>query len=396
MKKSIKVFSIVSGIILLLFSTLYVNPAWADEESHFRYGSLLWKSIDPTTGEVEIRFTAAFRRDSNWGPASTGDIITETQGPTEFNFGDGNVTGTLKFLITSHDSADNWVIGEALDPVTDNVGIRHTYTGSGPFTAYIAGFANFPPLTNVGCCRIGQAGFPTTPGLNNRDGNPYPLSIVIDDPHSGNSSPVSSIVPVVSVPQSSAATFLVPAVDPDGDPIRWRLSTNAEAGGGPHPPNLTINSSTGVVTWDNIGLDITNHWTTQVAVEDLDPGEVVKSKGVVDFLLAIVPGDPPICRSPTPADGAAFTLNAGSSLNFTVKASDPDIEETVTLNHGGLPAGATFPLPAAANPVQSTFTWTPTASQVGPHIVTFIATNNTGLSATPRSFIINVEEVIAG
>ena len=131
---------------------------------------------------------------------------------------------------------------------------------------------------------------------------------------SGNSSPVSGLVPIVFVPQSAVVQFLVPAADPDGDPIQWRMSTDAEAGGCRHPAGMSIDPSTGNV----------------------------KSQGVVDFLLKIVIGNPPVFIPPTPADGTVFTVGVGSTLNFTVAAQDPDAGQTVTLNHGGLPVGASF------------------------------------------------------
>ena len=77
-----------------------------------------------------------------------------------------------------------------------------------PVTAYLAGF--FQP-NGVGCCRIGQFGMVT---LNNRQGLPYPLETEVF-PLSGNSSPVSSMVPIVIVPPHTNVQFLVPAADAD-------------------------------------------------------------------------------------------------------------------------------------------------------------------------------------
>ena len=150
-KKIIGVF-----ITFFVITILNLTFALADEGSHFRYGTLSWAPTG-NPGEVEFRLRASFRRDSNWGPVNTGATITETQGPTRFNFGDGNVTGILQFIITAHSVSENWVVGEALDPVTGNVGIRHTYSGPGPFTAFLG--SSF----GGACCRIGQVGFPTTP-----------------------------------------------------------------------------------------------------------------------------------------------------------------------------------------------------------------------------------------
>lgn len=367
--------------------------------SHFRYGTLSWAPTE-TPGEVVFRLVAAFRRDAYGflgrcigvcpgGLPVAGDIIVEAQGPTQFNFGDGSaVTATLRFLVSAHSATENWVIGEALDPTTGAVGIRHTYGGPGPFTAYLAGFASVPPLNNVACCRIGQAGFGTTPGLNNRAGGPYPLQTVVF-PQGNNRSPVSTMVPVVVVPPSAAATFLVPARDPDADPITWRLSTDAEAGGGSHPPDLSVNPSTGLVTWNTQSLDQTKFWTTQIVVEDQ------QTKTPVDFLLKIQPqvGQLPAC-SIDPAGPHTATVDSPFSLTVTAT----DAEGTVTLNSGALPAGATMspalPL-TGASPVSSMLSWTPTSAQVGSHVLIFSATDADNQQAL-CSTSIDVVDVVEG
>lgn len=349
-----------------------------DPGSHFRYGTLSW---EPTgnPGEVKFLLRAAFRRSSSWGPVNTGAIITETQGPTQFDFGDGNVTGTLQFLITAHSVTEDWVIGEALDPGTGNIGILHTYAGAGPFTAFLAGPAN--PFGGLACCRIGQVGFPT-PNLNNRPGGTYPLETTVF-PQSGNSSPVSSMIPVVVVPQSAMATFLVPGADANADPIQFRLSTDPEAGGGPHPGGLTINSSTGLVTWNNLGL-ATDFWTTQIMVEDLDGSGMVKTKTPVDFLLRIIPPGQQIGVAPSCSINPAGPQLAvvGNPVAFSVTGTDPDAGATVTLHSGSLPGGATMApaLPTSgATGVSSSFSWTPGAAQVGAHVMVFSATDENGL-----------------
>ena len=70
----------------------------------------------------------------------------------------------------------------------------------------------------------------------------------------------------------------------------------------------------------------------------------------------------------------------GGTLSFVVQASIPSATKTVTLNAVGLPFGATMnpALPSTGNPISSTFSWTPTAAQVGSFVVTFEARDNTG------------------
>jgi hypothetical protein len=362
MKKSI--VPVWTAALAVLFLCGAAQPAHA---THFRYGTLSWAPTG-VTGQVEFRLRAAFRRDSIWGPVDTGAIILETQGPTMLNFGDGTNTGTLRFIITSHSVAENWVIGEALNPGGNNVGVRHTYANpGGTFTAFLAN------VSASACCRLST--------LNNRPDGPYPLQSIVK-PASGNHSPVSSMVPIVIVPPSADATFLVPGADADFDPLQYRMSTLAEAGGGPHPPNISVEPLTGLVHWNNIGLNQTNFWTTQVVVEDLTaPGGAVVSKTPVDFLLKIQPqiGSLPACSFNPPGP---YTTYSGQPFTFTVTGTDADPADLVTLHSGGMPPGATLtpPLPVTgpSSGVSTVFNWTPTAAQAGAHVVIFSVTDTPG------------------
>ena len=78
-------------------------------------------------------------------------------------------------------------------------------------------------------------------------------------------------------------------------------------------------------------------------------------------------------------------------LQFDVQASDadPTPPEAVSLGVIGLPPGATFPIPPAANPVTGTFNWTPALGQAGPYVVTFTATDVGGASAAPC--VVNIQ-----
>ena len=71
-----------------------------------------------------------------------------------------------------------------------------------------------------------------------------------------------------------------------------------------------------------------------------------------------------------------------------VEVVDPG--DVVTLGVVGLPAGADFAPGAPANPVSATFTWVPTAHDVGGHAVTFTAEDGTGLTATPHTINVTV------
>jgi hypothetical protein len=334
--------------------------------THFRYGTLSYVPVldnGEPTGTVEFRFAAAFRRSGYFGTGSdnrpvVGDIITEGVGATNLQFGDGSQTPVLRFRVVAYSATEDWIVGEALHPGTDDVGVRKAYTGNGPYTA-----------RSSTCCRI------TGASLNNRANGTYTLTTTVH-PFSSNRSPVSQQFPIVTVPEGAASTFSVPATDADNDPLRWRFSTNAEAGGGNMPSGMSIDPSTGIVTWNNVGLNQARFWTVQVIVEELDGQGNVRTQVPVDFLLSIgeTVGSPPECTFSTDSPIAA---SVGNPVSFTLTATDPDGDD-VEVNVAGLPSGASMSpsLPASGpSGFNTTFSWTPSAAQLGATIVLFNVTD---------------------
>jgi uncharacterized repeat protein (TIGR01451 family) len=393
-------------IITALAASWAVLGATAEgaNASHFRYGHYSWKPLGGT--DIEFTLQNAYRRDgySCIDPAAqaatactapdsmpgVGDVIVENIGNTMFDPGDGTAAigsplGPLEYLVTAIDPAQNFLFGLALDPAslpTVDTTITHTYPASGDFLAF-----------TQSCCRIGEL-------INNAVGN-YRVETLVNV-GSGNGSPVSALPPIVTCPINAPCSFIVPGSDPDGDTLQFRLSTDTEASGvaggftQPGPPSApnaaSIDANTGEYTWDTTGATLAASgdtlYSTQVTIEDQDASTgAVKSKVALDFIIKLVmgPGDPPIFESPpTPACGSpspAQSVAPGSAVTFTVTASDPNAGDTVTLNAAGLPAGATMTpmLPTAGNPVTAAFNWTPTTGQTGMHVITFSATDDTGL-----------------
>lgn len=366
--------------LLLLLGLLAVGIFGFPERaqaSHFRYGNLTW---EPTGKASEIKFnlTASFRRSGYSGSApdrypAVGDTITESIGGTDLSFGDNTpATPTLDFIVTAISPGENFLIGEALDPVTKARGILHTYSSRGPFT-------------NVGIqtsARIGQ--------LNNRSSGQYTLhtTVVLN----GNRSPKSTLVPIILVPESAVASFLIPATDPDGDRLRFRLATSIEAGGGDAPPNLSVDGSTGRVTWDTRGLDQTNFWTVQIIIEDLDVNGNPRTQTPVDFLLKV--SNQTLNTIPTGvlSPSGPFEITIGEPLTFSVTGRDADLGSSVTLNSGGLPSGATTtPVLPTAGPgtgTTATFRWTPASAQGGSYPVVFSVTDEHGAQSLVSTVIV--------
>ena len=101
---------------------LLIACCYQAQATHFRYGHLTWQpkpAVSATTAEFTL--IAAFRYTGYFGsgPGGTilvGDTFTEDIGLTGINFGDGNSTGTLQFVVTSIDPINNWLLAQALEP----------------------------------------------------------------------------------------------------------------------------------------------------------------------------------------------------------------------------------------------------------------------------------------
>ena len=394
-----------------LFSAAGPAVHASDLHSHFRYGHIAWRSLGGNTVEFALQY--AWRRDlystalgsclnpaaglalvpctGAGGFAGVGDVIWEHQGFTMFDPGDGagligSPLGPLLFLVTSADAAGNWLLGLALDPAglpAVDTSISRTYPAAGPYTAF----------TDT-CCRL--TAFPPTVHINNPNRG-YRIETRVQA-GSANSSPVSALPPIVVCPFNGLCSFPVLGADGDGDPLSFRLSLSTEAAtfnppfvqpGPPHAPNAAaIGSSTGLYNWNTTGAAVappgsTTLYSTQVTIEDKDGAGNVKSKVAVDFLiqLAALSGTPPFFQHPpTPPCGSTITAPVNQPLPFAVQAADADPGQSVQINAAGLPAGATLaPLPpASGNPLAVTFSWTPSAAQLGVKVVTFEARDNTG------------------
>jgi cysteine-rich repeat protein len=385
---------IVAAMATLALSAAIPVDALA---SHFRSGHLTWVA----TGGNSVRFTlqGAFRRNgfscrdgngnyvscsSGDGYPGVGDLFSEDIGGTGLATGDGGFltsgTGYLMFLTTSIDPANNWVYGLALDPASlpaIDTGLDYTYSSAGNYTATIES-----------CCRI-SSNDGVNAHINNPDGN-YRVETLVNV-GSGNSSPQSSLPPVVNCVAGEVCTFVIPASDPNSDPLRYRLSTAAEAGSGyfnqPGPLAPVVDVGTGVFSWDTTGATIAPGYATlyseQVTVEESSGA----SKSAVDFFIQLEqcdPGLPPVFSNEC---SGAIAVNAGETLDLDIAAYDPDAGDIVTLNAVGLPPGAalTPSLPASGNTVSTHLSWTPTIADVGTSVVTFTATDDCGAQGGRQS-----------
>jgi hypothetical protein len=363
-------------VVLLALFALALS-AWAApaEASHYRYGHITFR---PQAGggptAVEFTYNFAVRRNAYGGAPVVGSVV---QTDITMCFGDSSpCTGFLYLTVTAIDPVNNWMSG-VLGVSAGQTTIPHTYASAGSYLAF-----------STQCCRIGVS-FPNA-HINNPD-ETFRVEALV--PVGGaDSSPVSALPPIILCQYGTVCTFQIPGADPDGNVMNFRLATAAEGGGTFNQPPGAAVSSTGLYTWNTAGVTLgpagyNTLYSTQVIIEERNLAGAVIGKVALDFLIQLTlapPGNPPeFDHPPTPPCGTTFQVNAGTTLSFTVQASDQDAGDVVTLNVAGLPPGATMnpPLPASGNPVSSTFSWTPTAAQQGTYVVTFSATDQTGQQA---------------
>jgi hypothetical protein len=174
-------------------------------------------------------------------------------------------------------------------------------------------------------------------------------------PAAANQLPVIEPIADRSVNVGDMAVIDVSASDADGDPL---VLSAANA-----PPGSSFvdhGDGTATLTWSPGVADIGPHTVDFRAADDaVPPGQALES-------VVITVGSsnrPPVLG----AIGRQRT-DPGVPLEFTLSATDADATDTLVLTATPLPAGASF---SAAGDGSALFSWTPDASQLGNHAVTF-------------------------
>ena len=345
--------------------------------SHFRYGNLNWQKAGPAVGGAT---PVTFQNEQSWrasafGNPAVGDIISNFEGCIAF--GDGT-SECPQYKVTFVNAAEDYVIMHALAPgSTTDRNVPHTYATAGPFTA-----------STSSCCTIST--------LNTANDASWQVTSHVDLANDDESAK-STVPPIVQLPEGGVQTFTVPAIDSGGETKRFRLSNALESCFGcatPQPPGLTINSTTGQVSWDTTGrANGLGLWWTGVVVESLVGGNVVSSTQI-QYIIRV--GGQSSNQSPTwddavtPADGTVFTVFPGQTVTFNLKADDPDAGDTVQIRQNSGPGTLT---PTDGNPATASFSYTAQASDIGnDQTVQFFAQDNGNPPLGPpfRSYTIRV------
>ena len=176
--------------------------------------------------------------------------------------------------------------------------------------------------------------------------------------------------PIVQAGDSVLLT--VNATDPDED---QEVSVEAIQ----FPDNATFES--GKFVWETTTDDIGTDTVIFVATDNGDP-----SKADTDTVVITVSADP-VNHPPVLSFTGRHTVAAGEDLAIAVFATDPDEDQTVSIEALRFPDGATFE--------DDTLRWTPSEENIGNDTAIFVATDNGDpVLADTDTLVITVTETL--
>src|SRR5258706_1965156 len=226
--------SLVKIFLVILFMNISINA----DATHFRYGNLTWSRVSGNT--IRFKLTESWRRGYPWnGYLSTNPLnpnpgqIINFNGNFPLNFGDGTFVNVI-LTVTSISAADDWIFGEFI--------VDHTFATTGSFLAFMEGSARLSSPANLGLLQ------------NNGDLSFRVESLVTVG--NNNDAPVSTLPPIVNmIIGNLAATYQIPATDPNGDALTFSLAPSAsftQAGFSPlctQPQGFSV-SATGLISFN--------------------------------------------------------------------------------------------------------------------------------------------------
>ncbi|MEP7271440.1 MAG: Ig-like domain-containing protein [Acidobacteriota bacterium] len=165
----------------------------------------------------------------------------------------------------------------------------------------------------------------------------------------------------VQTAEDQPVPIILSGSDPDNRSISLRIKALPQNGSlSGSPPNLTYTPGQNFNGQDSFTFAVYNG--------------IVESAPATVSITVVPVNDAPVMIVP----GAQVVI-AGALLTFAVSATDPDLNQTLTLTATNLPNGGQFNQTGLTT---GTFSWMPTAVQVGVHTVNFTVRDN---AANPLS-----------
>ena len=169
-----------------------------------------------------------------------------------------------------------------------------------------------------------------------------------------NRAPVLEPIGNQSTAENQNLSFTISATDPDGDSLTYSAANL--------PSGATFDAQTQTFSWTPGFNDAGNYSDIEFTV--IDSGSPME----LDIeLITITVGN--VNRAPVIDNPGPQEVLETETLSFSVSAVDPD-GDAVTYSASNTPAGSTF------SPATGVFSWTPSLSDEGVYMVTFIASDD--------------------
>jgi len=346
--------------MLALAGALVGSTATPAHATHFRYATINWRTPDPAVpNQISFRVEVALRWTFFNPRPAIGDTVDLLLAGDRFSFGDG-ASMPMQGVVTSIDTLQDVLVAEFT--------AIHTYPTS--LTSTVAFFES--------CCRVSTL-------REGNDDRPYRVeTMVVIDAADPNSSPVAASLPIFTLPVGHASSFLIPAADPDGDPLTFEFPPPISSRLITNPPSGLTMTPAGLVSWTPT---VTGLYAMQVRVRD-DRGAFATLDVILNVVVAT--GTPPSIAIAGATSPPPIVVTPGTPVSFDVVGSDPDLDPVgalrpVTLSSGSLPLGSTMTpsLPfTQTSPATSQFDWTPALADAGTRVLVFAATDDTGLQTS--------------
>jgi len=162
-----------------------------------------------------------------------------------------------------------------------------------------------------------------------------------------NRAPILSSIGNKSINENGTLSFTISAADPDNDPLFYSIQNR--------PSGASFNAVTGAFTWTP-SYDQSGTYDVTFIVSDAEYTD--------QETITITVSN--INRAPVLTSIGDKTATTGTSLTFTVSATDPD-NNILTYSASNLPSGATF------NTSTKTFSWA--SASTGTYTSTFIVSD---------------------
>jgi hypothetical protein len=320
-------------------------------------------TINATTGHIEWT-----PNDDHIGTNSVTILVSDGNGGTDtqsysISVTDINDPPTIisTALTAAMEDTEYTYDVDVLDPDKDTLAFSLTTNPSGMTIDSATGLILWTPIN-------GQVGSNNVVVLvldGNGGTDTQSFSITVSN---ANDPPTITSLPFTTATQDALYTYNVDATDVDvGDSLTYNLTA--------YPAGMTINSSTGVISWSPTNAQVGGK---SVTVEVFDGnGE----KDTQTFIITVANvNDPPTFTSQPVTTAAEET-----EYFYEVEALDID-GDTLTYSMLNYPNGMVIDSDGG------TITWTPTNAQVGTHPIIVIIIDGKGGDAR-QSFTITVENV---